>query len=250
MSPRSDLLHSNARILEGLRGGIYDFIDLGTNQGGGFKIAEKLGGRRGAGFDLNPALVKWNLERQRDVMYQDVRTLPADISGVRFAICSHILEHLPNIYDVGTVISALVRNSSEFILLYGPNFDSEEYLYKRNLKLVHSAMEDHLCKFRTIDLVKVLFDLGLRDFVLGLSGPIKDSTNGWIHRADAPSKGIWTWDAEKSLPKPTIQFDQPIFRDFICVVRLDVSVDYSAVIKNFLWGCSRIVLRSNYRFPE
>jgi len=36
------LAESNARILAGLRAGHYDFLDLGTNQGGGFKIGERL----------------------------------------------------------------------------------------------------------------------------------------------------------------------------------------------------------------
>jgi hypothetical protein len=160
-----------------LRGGIYDFLDLGTNQGGGFKIGERLGGGKGVGFDLNPAVVQWNLDRGRDVMCLDVRTLPPGATGIRFAVCSHVLEHLPSLYDVGSVISALAPLCRDFLLLYGPNFDSEAFLYQQNLKLLHSAMRDHLCRFRTIDLVKLLFDLGLRDFVIGGAGVIHDSNN-------------------------------------------------------------------------
>ncbi len=71
-----------------------------------------------------------------------------------------------------------------------------------------------------------------------------------IHRADSPSKGIWTWDAEKSLPKPTIQFDQPTYRDFVCIVRLNAAVDTNIVLRNFFWGCDRVTLRSSHLFPE
>jgi hypothetical protein len=244
------LLESNARILARLRGGHYDFLDLGTNQGGGFKIGERLGGRAGVGFDLNPALAQWNMERGRDVMCADVRALPDGITGIKFAVCSHVLEHLPNLYDVGSVISALAPLCADFLLLTGPNFDSEEFLYRHNLKLVHSAMRDHLCKFRTIDLVKLLADLGLRDFVIGLTGVIRDSGNIWIHRADAPAEGIWSWEEGKSLPKPSIRFDRPLHRDFVCVVKLSEAVEYGAVLKNFVWGCDRIIFRSNDRFPE
>ncbi len=244
------LAESNARILAGLRGGIYDFLDLGTNQGGGFKIGERLGGGKGVGFDLNPAVVQWNLDRGRDVMCLDVRTLPPGATGIRFAVCSHVLEHLPSLYDVGSVISALAPLCRDFLLLYGPNFDSEAFLYQQNLKLLHSAMRDHLCRFRTIDLVKLLFDLGLRDFVIGGAGVIHDSNNVWIHRADAPAEGLWSWEEGKSLPKPFIRFNRPLHRDFVCIVKLSPEANYSTLLKNFVWGCERVIFRSNDRFAE
>ncbi len=244
------LLESNARILDGLRAGRYDFLDLGTNQGGGFKIAERLGGRKGAGFEMNPALAQWNLDRARDVMCADVRALPQGVTGIRFAVCSHVLEHLPTFYDVGSVIASLASLCADFLFLAGPNFDSEDFLYRHNLKLVHSAMRDHLCRFRTIDLVKLLYDLGLRDFVIGLTGVINDSSNIWIHRADAPADGIWSWEEGKSLPKPAMRFDRPLHRDFVCVVKLSQAADHAALLKNFVWGCDRIIFRSNDRFQE
>jgi hypothetical protein len=250
MELTAKLAESNARILAGLRAGHYDFLDLGTNQGGGFKIGERLGGVKGAGFDLSPVLAQRNLDRGRDVMCHDVRALPDGVTGIRFAVCSHVLEHLPSIYDVGSVIAALAPLCSDFLLLYGPNFDSEPFLYQRGLKLVHSAMRDHLCKFRTIDLARVLFDLGLRDFAMGLTGQIDDSSNVWVHRADAPADGLWSWEEGKSLPKPFIRFDPPLHRDFVCIVKLSAEADYSVVLKNFVWGCKKVVFRSHDRFGE
>jgi hypothetical protein len=242
------LAESNARILARLKAGHYDFLDLGTNQGGGFKIAEKVGGTKGVGFDLSPNIVNWNLERQRDVMLHDVRALPPGITGIKFAVCSHVLEHLPSIYDVGSVIAALVPLCGDFLLLCGPNFDSEEYLAKQNLKLVHTAMRDHLCHFKTIDLVNVLVNLDLRDFVIGLSGPINDSSNQWVHRADAPAEGIWAWEEGKSLPKPAITFSKPLHRDFVCIVKLSARANYEELLKNYAWGCNKVIFRSNDRF--
>lgn len=247
LSPQ--MTESNARILAGLRAGAYDFLDLGTNQGGGFKIGEHLGGHRGVGFELDPGLTQWNLDRNRDVMCLDVRTVPRDISGIRFAICSHILEHLPNIYEVGSTVASLVPLCKEYILITGPNFDSEDLLYGHNLKVLHSAMRDHLCKFRTIDLIRILFDLDLRDFVIGVTGEMKDSFNPWIHRADAPAEGLWTWEEGKSLPKPFVAFDPPLHRDIVCIVKLRPDVDYDAVLRNFYWGCDRVIFRSARRFP-
>lgn len=243
------LAESNARILAGLRAGAYDFADFGTNQGGGFSIGERLGGQRGVGFELDPALAQWNLDRGRDVMCLDIRALPPGITGIRFAVCSHVLEHLPSLYDVGSVIAALAPICRDFLLISGPNFDSEAFLYGHNLKVVHSAMRDHLCRFHTIDLIRVLFDLGLRDFTLGLSEQMRDSGNIWIHRADAPAEGLWTWQEGSSLPKPFVPFDPPLHRDIVCVVRLHAAVDTDAVLHNFLWGCNKVIVRSAQRFP-
>jgi len=246
----SQLAASNARILNGLRAGLYDFLDLGTNNGGGFKIGERLGGTKGVGLDLNPGMVQWNLDRGRDVMCQDVRALPAGINGIRFAVLSNVLEHLPSIYDVGSVISALVPVCGEYLLIYGPNFDTEEFLYQHNLKLIHTAMRDHLCRFKTIDLIKVLFDLNLRDFVIGARGVVHDSNNPFMHRADAPADGLWTWEEGKSLPKPFIRFNRPLYTFFICVVKLSPKPNCDDVLKNFSWGCDRVIFRSHDRFTS
>ena len=250
MQLTAELEQSNARILAGLQVGAYDFLDLGSNDGGGFKIGQQLGGQSGVGFELDPGLAQWNIDHGRDVMCLDVRTLPTDITGIRFAVCSHVLEHLPNLYDVGSVISALARVCQDYLLIYGPNFDSEEFLYAHNLKVLHSAMRDHLCKFRTIELMRLLFDLGLRDYVIGVSGEMRDSANIWIHRSDAPADGLWTWEESKSLPKPFVKFEPPLHRDFVCVVRLQANVDADEVLRHFFWGCDQIIVRSSLLYSQ
>ena len=244
------LVESNARILAGLQAGAYDFLDLGTHQGGGFKVGERLGGKRGVGFELEPGMAQWNLDRGRDVMCWDVRTLPPGITGVRFAVCSHVLEHLPNLYDVGSAVAALASLCQDYLLICGPNFDSEEYLYGHNLKVLHSAMRDHLCKFRTVDLIRLLFDLNLRDFVLGLTGVMRDSGNMWIRPRRRAPEQLWTWEAGKSLPKPFVAFDPPLYRDIVCVVKLRATVDTADVLRNFYWGCDKVVVRATSRFAD
>ncbi|HEX4044011.1 MAG TPA: hypothetical protein VHY10_20110 [Xanthobacteraceae bacterium] len=250
MSITPRLVESNARILAELRNGNYDFLDLGTNQGGGFNIGARLGGQRGIGFELDPGMAQWNLDQARDVMCLDIRTLPSGVTGIRFAVCSHVLEHLPNIYDVGSVVAKVASLCSDYLLISGPYFDTEEFLHGHNLKVLHSAMREHRCKFRTIDLIRLLFDIGLRDFVIGLSEEIRDSANKWIHRADAPADGLWTWEEGKSLPKPFVSFDPPLHRDIVCIVKLSESIDTGAVLRNFVWGCEKVVFRSCLRFSE
>ena len=242
------LQESNARLLRQLYDGGYDFIDLGSNHGGGFRVGERQGGRRGLGFDLQPELVQDLLKQGHDVACMDVRTLRAHEPLVDFAVCSHVLEHLPNLYDVGGVVGALRHICRDYLLISGPCFEEEDYLFSQNLKVLHTAMTDHLCRFKVIDLVDMLHRLRLRDYVIALCEPMKDSGNPWIHRADEPAEDMWTWDAARNLPKPRVEFDRPLHRDFVCIVQLRAGIDTAALLKSFYWGYDKVVFRSSWDF--
>lgn len=244
----AELHASNARFLERLRAGAYDFIDLGTNHGGGFEIGKRQGGRNGLGFDLQPGLVQHLLGRGLDVACLDVRTLRSPRPLVDFAVCSHVLEHLPSLYDVGSVVGALRAMCRDYLLISGPCFEEEAYLYSQNLKVLHTAMPDHLCRFKVVELVGILHALRLRDFVVALTEPLRDSQNHWVHRADEPAEGMWQWDAAKNLPKPHVVFDRPIHRDFVCVVKLRAGVDADRVLRDFYWGYDKVVMRSSWDY--
>jgi hypothetical protein len=240
------LQESNARLLQQLHDGCYDFIDLGSNHGGGFQIGARQGGRRGLGFDLQPDLVHHLLAQGHDVACMDIRTLRAPEPLVDFAVCSHVLEHLPSLYDVGGVIGALRNLCRDYLLISGPCFEEEDYLWSLNLKVLHTAMPDHLCRFKVIDLVDMLHRLRLRDYVVALGEPMRDSANPWIHRADEPAEGMWIWDGAKNLPKPHVDFDRPLHRDFVCIVQLRSGIDAMALLKRFYWGYDKIVFRSSW----
>jgi hypothetical protein len=106
--------------------------------------------------------VRKNLEAGRDVMCADVTALGIMNLRVKFAVCHHMLEHLPSIHEVGHVVAPLARSCSEFLFIAGPCFDHEDYLYRCGLKVFHSAMLDYLCRFRTFDLTRVLHELDLQ----------------------------------------------------------------------------------------
>ena len=241
----AELRDSNSRFLEQLERGGYDFLDLGSNHGGGFLVGERQGGRSGLGFDLQPQLVQHLIEQGRDVACMDVRTLRAQTPLVDFAVCSHVLEHLPSIYDVGSVIGALRHLCRDYLLISGPC-----YLYGKNLKVLHTAMTDHLSRFKLGDLVSILHALRLRDYVIALTEPLKDSDSPWIHRADEPAEGMWTWDAAKNRPKPRTGFDREIYRDFVCIVQLRRGVDILQTLKRFYWGYEKVVFRSSWDFER
>ncbi len=239
---------STTLYLRRLMNDYYDFIDIGTCEGGGFEIARLQGGKRGLGFELEPILIERNRDKGIDIACLDVRMLRASKPCVSFAICNHILEHLPNFYDVGSLVNSLKGICRDYIIVSGPCFDEEEYLYSQNVKLLHSAMPDHLCKFRVIDFIKMLHDLRLRDYVIALSERIENTHNHWLHSADEPypPMGLWTYDKTKHRPKPDAAFEREIFANFICVIALRPDVDIEKVLGNYRWGYGRKVFRSSW----
>lgn len=234
---------SNRRLLSQMRAGAYDFIDIGSWQGAGLGVGHAMGGTRGLGFELDQAAVTATLGRGADVICMDVKHVPSDIPKVRFAICRHVLEHLDTLYDVGAVVARLSRMCADFLYISGPLFDTEEALYRHGLKVVHSAMTGHTCRFKSIDMIKMLFDLDLREFTMGVSVPMTGSADPWIHPAGSPND-VWTWDASQHPPKPHVTFSPPLYRDMVFVVALRPGIDAEAIMRTD--GLDKVVLRSSH----
>ena len=243
------IVETTRLFLQRLSQGSYDFVDLGTCEGGGFEIAARLGGKRGLGFDIDPSLVASGLDRGLDVACHDIRALKTDAAKVDFAVCSHILEHLPDVAAVTSVIDASARLARDYILIFGPCFDEEDYLSSLGVKLLHSLMLDHTCKFKVVELIAILHALDLRDYVIGLTERIEDSSNHWIYARDQPvsANALWTYDATRHSPKPHVVFDREVYRDFVCVVPLRDGIDTDAVLRDFRWGYEKIAFQSSWR---
>lgn len=248
--PDVDLKSETRDHLARLARGDYDFLDLGTLDGGGFGIAELQGGRRGLGFELSAAAVRNAKAKGWDVALHDVCLLQPMSPLVDFAVCSHILEHLPDLERIEGVIASLASLSRRYILIAGPCFETEAYLEGLDLKVLHSLMIDHTCKMKVSDLIAILHRLELRDFVVALGGRMHDSDNMWIHSAaqTVPPEGLWTYDADKHLPKKRSSFDRELFRDFVCVVKLSADVDLDGILSKYYWGFDKIVDRSSWAF--
>ena len=233
------IIRTTPLFLRRLRENYYDFVDLGTCDGGGFAMAARQGGKRGLGFDLEPHAVIHALDKGLDVACCDVCSLHSDGALVDFAVCSHILEHLPSLQAVRTVLQAMACMCRDYILVFGPCFEEEEYLESKGLKILHSLMLDHTCKFKVIDFIETLHGLRLRDYVIGISREGRTaSDNQWVHNATemVPPDGLWTYDAAKHKSKPKVVFDREVYINFICVVPLRAGIDTDGILRNFLYG--------------
>ncbi len=249
-SANEDLRFKTEGYIAALRRGAYDFVDLGTCDGGGFTIAARQGGRKGLGFDLEPAFVRQALDRGIEVALYDVCDLTTEAACVDFAVCSHILEHLPSLAHIERVLRSLRMLCRDYLLISGPVFDDEDYLEAHGIKALHSLMRDHTCKVRVNDLQAILYGIGCRDFLLALTEPIDNSQNHWLYNAEqpVPDTGLWTYDAAKHLPKPIMGFDRPLHRDFVCIVPMRTGVPVDDILGRFYWGHDKIVTRATWDY--
>lgn len=247
-SANEDLRLNTKAYIAALRRGDYDFVDLGTCDGGGFTIAARQGGRKGLGFDLEPIFVRQALARDIDVALYDICDLTTEVACVDFAVCSHILEHLPSLAHIERVLLSLRRLCRDYLLISGPVFDDEDYLETLGIKALHSLMRDHTCKIRVSELQSILHTIGCRDYLLALTEPIQSSMNHWLYSSKqiVPDSGLWTYDAAKHLPKPKVEFDRPIHRDFVCIVPLHKGVAVNDILNKFHWGYDKIVHRATW----
>ncbi len=232
----------NCFLVDALAEGHFDFLDFGSHRGASLKIGYELGGRRGLGIERNDDKCRELLAQGQYVLSEDIFSLPALSGVVDFAVCSHILEHMPNEHTVYLILEKLARATKRFILIDQPDFSAELYLFQRGFKLAHFAMKGHDCHLPTRRLVEMLWSLDLGHFVVGGKHAIVDSSNPWVHRADAPGP-LWKWDAEKDLPKEAVKFNRPLYRDVTIVVGRDPSCDLEHIAKST--GVKDIYLRSH-----
>ena len=66
---------------------------------------------------------------------------------------------------------------------------------------------------------QILSKLGLDDYVLMGQAPVLDSSDPAVHPL-AAKRDQHEYDAAKHPPKPDVQFDIPVYREMVCLVRL------------------------------
>lgn len=222
----------NSSFLENLANKEYDYIDLGTLTGGGLELGKRFGGKKGLGFEISPAQIpKLYREFGYNVYCGDIRQIAFDeIGKVEFAVCSHILEHLENKFQVACIIEKLASACTDYVFIQGPLFDTETALWRKGIKLGHTNIRDHYTRFTLRDLMNILYDLKLHNYAIGVQSPIKNYNSSVVLSAAEPL-GKWKYQEGVSLPKKVNQrFYKTIYRNFACCINLkDVSIDLSII---------------------
>ena len=198
----------------------YDFIDLGTKNGGSIEFAKKkLGGKKGLGIDLNNLNVIAARKSGYDCLKGDATNLDFIENSFSFIVMSHFLEHLSDLDTIEKVIKNSAEIAKDFLYIQGPFFDADRYLKHLGLKLYWADWHGHPTHLTTIDLVEMLKKNGLNKYIFRVRNPITNSLNPAIHPIASP-QDQHEYDYGMHPPKAFINFKKPVFKEMICYVPL------------------------------
>ena len=213
-----------------------DFLDFGASKGGSIDFAiRSLGGKSGLGVDNDSAKVA----RMRSLGYAcleaDITRLDMPADSVRFVVMSHILEHLPGMDTVRRTLESAARVATDFLYIQGPYFDADDALATQGLKFYWSDWHGHTCHLTTWELMELLHELGLASYVLQGRVPVTGSSDPTIHPLASP-RDQHDYQQEVHPAKPAVVFapplhKRPIYREFVCVVRLRDFDGWNAVVR-------------------
>jgi hypothetical protein len=215
----------NALLLYALNAGAFDFLDFGTHKGGGLQVGRTLGGRLGLGIELVDRKVIDALKAGLYVLSEDAFLLPPLRNAVKFAVLSHVLEHLPDEATAYLVLKKIASCCSDFVFIQQPDFSEEAMLWRKGLQFAHTNMKGHLWRPNTRRLIEMLWSLGFGRFLVGGQNRVRSSSNAWLHRADVQSSTLWKHKPEKDPLKPDVSFDPPLYRNVAIAIAKSSNVD-------------------------
>ena len=217
----------------------YDFLDFGASKGGCIDFAvARLGGKSGLGVDNDPKKIDQMRQAGYHCIVADVIRSRFPRRSVRFVTMSHFLEHLPNLDAVRAAIANGARAARDFLFIQGPYFDGDEFLRNHGLKFYWSDWHGHPCHLTTELLATMLRDLGLRHYVMLARVPVATSDDPAIHPLASP-RDQGEYVRGQHPPKPSMAFDEPLYHEMVCLVRLRRFVGWQHVLEARR-GCRRI----------
>ena len=169
----------------------------------------------------------------------DVARLDLPSNSVRFVVMSHFLEHLPGLETVAQALRSAAETASDFLFIQGPYFDADEYLKERGLKFYWSDWHGHPCHLTTRQLRDIMASLGLENYVMMGREKATDSSDPTIHPLNSPIDQH-AYDPEVHPDKPYITFQQPLYKEMVCCVRLRPFDGWDEVLQARK-GCERLV---------
>ena len=189
----------------------HDFIDLGSSRGRSMRYCmSRFGATAGIGVDLNPKRVKETRKSGLDAVQGDARALNVD-KAVRFVSMMDFLEHLPNLKAVQAVIASAAEAATDFLFIFHPSFEGEEYLAEIGLRQAWWDWRVHSAHIHVDDYCQILDRLGLRQFFIRPVKPVPDSSHPSVLPVSAPPNQK-EYDPESHPAKPSLEFPRPLWR--------------------------------------
>jgi hypothetical protein len=200
------------------------FFDFGCSNGDGTLHMQSITGRKGLGFDVDPAKLKVAAERGILCTSVDIFTLP-DHPLVPDTIIFHMLEHLESLANAKQMIEKACIVSTRAVLIRQPYFDADTRLFHQGFKTFYSHWTGHPNRMTTSDFYFVLSAYRaqglIKDFVIAYRGLITNSSDDRIHPLDSPIDSHQY--NPKVHPKKTmgVRFNFPVFEEIQVLVDID-----------------------------
>jgi SAM-dependent methyltransferase len=196
-----------------------EFVDLGCSRGASLRwCAERLAAGPGIGVDLDPRKVAAARAGGHEAVVGDATDLCLH-DEVRFVSMMDFLEHLPTLEIVEAVLASAAEAATDFLYVYHPSFEGEEYLRLLGLQQYWHAWTGHTAHVRIADYCAMLERLGLRRYAIRYDGPVVDSAHDSVHsRESGANQG--PYDPARHPPKPLVRFERPLWRAQHLVVAL------------------------------
>lgn len=218
------LQERNRIILDLIEEGRIDFVDFGTHRGAGILKGQAMGGKTGLGLDLSDRKVQALLAAGMLAYSGNVLEFTVKGRPFRFAICRHVLEHMPSRDFFKNVVKKLSEICSDYIFIEQPSFDHDDYLASAGFKISQSTLHYHTCRLSSADIVSCLLELGLTRFCLGGQHLVSASSSRRIFTIGNEDNRIW-WTEGVDQPKDEVVFKDKLYGNIVLVVALDKSVD-------------------------
>lgn len=224
-APNPDRDSDRVRTIRKLYSGAYKFLDYGCSRGGSIALAQRLFGKgNGLGLDIDPTKVAAAQNIGYDAMVADLTALPLRADCVDYVILSHFLEHLSGLKDAEKALSGAVRSARSFVYVAQPWFDSDGYLFSKNLKLYWSDWHGHPNRMTSLDFHFLLNEFKRRGLIEGFSifghKRIRSSAHEAVHPLDS-GRNQHEYDAKVHSKKPFL----PVFFTADVFAEIHVLID-------------------------
>lgn len=198
----------------------YDYLDLGCSQGASLRLGrEKFLGAKGIGIDIDPQKVGAAQAAGYHAIVADAVTFEPGSHRFQFVTSDYLLEHLPNMEAVATLIVRLPKLAQHFAYLATPSFEAEAYLRGLGLRRYWMNWSGHSTHVTIWDFLRLFAELNLREFDIQCVGGVWRSWHPSIIPYDSPPDQLY-YDRDKHEQKRFYYFSEKIFREIQVLLRI------------------------------
>lgn len=188
----------------------FDFIDLGTKEGGSIQYCkERFGVRDGIGVDLRKRMVDKAIAKGYTVIHADALEYNPP-RKVKFVSMLDFLEHLPN-EQVATAMLEKYRDlATDFLFIRHPSFEDYLYLKSEGLKFTWHEWKDHTNRLLVSDYTRIFHQLGLYQYNIQYRMPVTNSSHYQIVPIGAEEDTL-KYDKKLHGAKPKLKFPRTLY---------------------------------------